>query len=92
VVAAIAAVPGGAKPPISSSGVPVPETASDVDVIEPEWVDKADDVVKTHRGDPYGEEEGIEELQEDYLRKRYGITVKDADNAKGSAADKPKGA
>lgn len=91
VVAAIAAMPGGANPPGSTSTVPTPATAADVDVIEPEWVDKAEDVIKTHAGDPYGEEEGIEQLQEDYLQKRYGISVKDADN-KGGSGSKPKGA
>jgi hypothetical protein len=56
-------------------------------VIEPEWVDKAEAVVREHQGDPYQEEEAIEKLQEEYLQKRYGIKVADP-----SADDtKPKG-
>jgi hypothetical protein len=77
VAKALAAVPtpGPVKP--SAADVPVPGAAADVDVIEPEWVSKAEDVVVKHQGDPYGEEEAIEELQEDYLQKRYGISVKE---------------
>jgi hypothetical protein len=83
VAAAIAATPTPGAP-VSS----LPTTASDVDVIEPEWVDKAEEVVRLHQGDPYQEEEAIEELQEDYLQKRYGVNVADP-NASDS---KPKGA
>jgi hypothetical protein len=84
VAAAIAAVPGPAAP---MPNVPVPTTAGDIDVIEPEWVAKAEDVVARHQGDPYGEEEAIEDLQQDYLQKRYGHTVADskADSSKPEA-------
>jgi hypothetical protein len=57
-----------------------PATAADVDVIEPEWVDKAESVVQQHQGDPYGEEEAVEDLQRDYLKKRYGHDVADANS------------
>jgi hypothetical protein len=67
--------------------------AGDVDVIEPEWVEKAEQVVRAHHGDPYGEEEAVEELQEDYLEKRYGFKVADPDQQKrGGATGKPGGA
>ncbi len=79
VAAAIAAVPGPSGPGVA---MPAPTTAGDLDVIEPEWVDKAEDVVRAHQGDPYGEEEAIEDLQQDYLQKRYGHTVKDPDSNK----------
>ena len=72
VAAAIAAVPG------PSPTTPAPVMAADVDVIEPEWVAKAESVVAEHQGDPYGEEEAIEKLQQDYLQKRYGHNVADA--------------
>ena len=70
VAAVIAAVPGA-----TSGAAQGPTVAGDVDVIEPEWVDKAEDAIRAHQGDPHGEEEAIEELQEDYLQKRYGIHV-----------------
>jgi hypothetical protein len=83
--AAVAAMPSsGAVPTVTSA----PIAAGDVDLIEPEWVEQAEQVVRAHHGDPYGEEEAIEELQEDYLNKRYGIVVSDP-----NASDtKPKGA
>lgn len=77
-VAAASAVPAPAA--ASLPGMPAPAVAGDVDVIEAEWVDKAEDVVQTHQGDPYGEEEAVEALQEDYLQKRYGLSVSEPDN------------
>lgn len=91
VAAAIAATP--AVGPTPAPVAPVPGTAGDVDVIEPEWVDKAEQVVMQHQGDPYGEEEAIEGLQEEYLEKRYGIKVADphSDGADAQPDTKPKG-
>lgn len=53
-----------------------PMIADDVDVIEKEWVDKAQEVVQKTEGDPHAEEEAVEDLQIDYLKKRYGLDVK----------------
>jgi hypothetical protein len=63
--------------PVAGGGVAGPSVANDVDVIEPEWVDKAEQVVRERAGDPYAEEEAIEDLQQDYLKKRYGYSVGD---------------
>lgn len=84
VAAAIAAIPSQGGP---TGAVPTPTVAGDVDVIEPEWVDKAEQVVQAHQGDPYGEEEAIEDLQQEYLKKRYGYTVADPN----SDSSKPEG-
>jgi hypothetical protein len=84
VAAAISATPGGPPPPPLAG---VPSTAGDVDVIEPEWVTKAENVVAQHQGDPYGEEEAIEDLQQDYLKKRYGYDVANPN----SDSSKPEG-
>ncbi len=87
VAAAIAATPAVGSPlPVGTS----PVSAADVDVIEPEWVDKAEEVVRAHQGDPYAEEEAIEELQQDYLKKRYGLSVGDA-SAGDAGPTKPAG-
>lgn len=86
VAAAIAAAPNPTPPAPAGSNVPLPGTAADVDVIEPEWVTKAESVVQQHVGDPYGEEEAIEELQQDYLKKRYGYDVTNP-----NAGNKPEG-
>lgn len=82
VAAAIAAQPTPTAPRVSPATGPA--TAEDVDVIEPEWVDKAEEVVQKHSGDPYGEEEAVEDLQRDYLKKRYNYDVSDpnADKSK----------
>jgi hypothetical protein len=66
-------VPAPAPPtPVASS---TPAIAEDVDVIEKEWVDKAREVVEKTAGDPHAEEEGIEDLQIDYMKKRYGKDI-----------------
>ena len=80
----VAPVGGQAPAPVAGANplatdVPLPAVAGDVDVIEAEWVDKAEAVVQKHLGDPYGEEEAVELLQEDYLKKRYGLDVAEPD-------------
>ncbi|HEY6737019.1 MAG TPA: hypothetical protein VI322_04870 [Candidatus Saccharimonadia bacterium] len=72
-------MPASATQAPQPQAAPLPNLAADVDVIEPEWVDKAEEVVRQHVGDPYGEEEAVEALQEDYLQKRYGLTVHEPD-------------
>lgn len=52
-----------------------PQTASDGDVIEKEWVDKAKQILQKTRNDPRTRELAIGELQKDYLRKRYGKEI-----------------
>jgi hypothetical protein len=84
VAAAIAATPGSSG---SVPGSTAPATADDADVIETEWVDKAEHEIATHQGDPYGEEEAIEDLQQDYLKKRYGYKVSNPN----SDSSKPEG-
>lgn len=74
VAAAIAAMPAPNAP--ASATLPFPVTAADEDLIEPEWVDKTEQVIAQTSGNPYAEEEAIEDLQIDYLQKRYGHQVK----------------
>ncbi len=71
VAAAIAAMPAPATPM-----VPMPGFAADQDVVEPEWVDAAEQVIAQTAGNPHAEEEGFEALQVDYLKKRYDHDVK----------------
>lgn len=77
VAAAMAAVPTPGAPLPTITATSAPDAALDVDLIEPEWVDQAEKVVLAHQGDPYGEEEAVEDLQQDYLKKRYGYSVTD---------------
>jgi hypothetical protein len=56
----------------NTSPVLVPMIASDDDLIEKEWVDRAKKIVSENRDDPYKQEEAVSELQKDYKKKRYG--------------------
>lgn len=73
------APPAQAGSPASSPVAGAPSAAGDVDVIEKEWVDQANRIIDQTKQDPYTEEEAIEALQVDYLKKRYGHEVKKPD-------------
>lgn len=60
----------------AGAGASGPSLAGDVDVIEKEWVDKAEQIIQKFGTDPFHQEEAIEDLQIDYLKKRYGKNVK----------------
>ncbi len=53
--------------PISDS----PAVAADEDVIEKEWVDKAKKIIEETKDDPFARSTRVNELQKDYLKKRY---------------------
>lgn len=64
--------------PLPAAAVPVPQAnddspavAGDEDVIEKEWVDKAKKIILETKDDPYKRTVRVNELQKDYLRKRY---------------------
>lgn len=48
-----------------------PAVAGDEDVIEKEWVDKAKKIIAETKDDPFGRSNRVNELQKDYLSKRY---------------------
>lgn len=56
--------------PVGGTGGPA--VAADDDVIEKEWVEKAKKIVLDTRDDPHGRASKVNELQKDYLKKRYG--------------------
>ena len=72
-VAAVAATNDVAEP--AAPNTVNPQMAADVDVIEKEWVDKIEATLIKTAGDPHAEEEAIEDLQIDYMKKRYGKDV-----------------
>lgn len=49
-----------------------PIVAADEDVIEKEWVDKAKKIITETKDDPHKRSERVNDLQKDYLQKRYG--------------------
>lgn len=59
----------------STAGDTNPTAASDEDLIEKEWVEKAKKVVEQTKHDPYLQGQEVSRLQADYLKKRYGKTV-----------------
>lgn len=65
--------------PAAAATTPPPSLAADVDVIEPEWVKKAEEAVAKHRNDPHAEEEAVEDVQREYLKARYNLDVKPGD-------------
>lgn len=52
--------------------------AEDVDVIEKEWVDRAENIIKTTANDPFAEEQQEESLSKEYLKKRFNVDVDDS--------------
>lgn len=52
-----------------------PLVASDDDLIEREWVDRAKQIVKSTQGDPFQQDIEINKLQADYISKRYSKTI-----------------
>ena len=52
-----------------------PLVAADEDLIEKEWVDKAKEIINQTKDDPHARTQKVNELQRDYLQKRYGKVV-----------------
>lgn len=55
-----------------------PDLAEDVDMIEMAWVNKAKEIIDHTKDDPHAQEAQVEQLQRDYLKKRYGKEMKAA--------------
>jgi len=64
-------VPQQSQPMTSST----PLVAADEDLIEKEWVDKAKEIIEQTKDDPHARTQKVNELQRDYLQKRYGKVV-----------------
>lgn len=69
------AVPVPAQAPLSQPATTTPLVAADEDLIEKEWVDKAKEIIEQTRDDPHARTQKVNELQRDYLQKRYGKVV-----------------
>ncbi|MEK7594085.1 MAG: hypothetical protein AAB436_00385 [Patescibacteria group bacterium] len=72
-------------PPILPAAVPqattpatagLPQVDDDGDLIEKEWVNKAKHIVETTRDDPHKQSEELTVVKADYMKKRYGKTIK----------------
>lgn len=67
----IAPVVDPADPVASQPITDSPAIAGDEDVIEKEWVDKAKKIIQETKDDPFGRSSRVNQLQKDYLMKRY---------------------
>lgn len=57
----------------SAQGVVMgPSFAADEDLIEKEWVDKSKEIIALTRNDPHDRTDKVNQLQRDYLKKRFG--------------------
>lgn len=63
------------SPQPSPSTLATPLVAADEDLIEKEWVDKAKEIIQQTMDDPHARTQKVNELQRDYLQKRYGKVV-----------------
>jgi len=70
-------VPPAQSPPQATSPptAATPLVAADEDLIEKEWVDKAKEIIEQTKDDPHARTQKVNELQRDYLQKRYGKVV-----------------
>jgi hypothetical protein len=58
----------------------MPQIADDTDLIEKEWVDKAKAIVEQTAHDPYLQNQEINKVKVDYLKKRYNKDIKLSDD------------
>lgn len=58
--------------------IDAPIVASDDDLIEKEWVDRAKKIVAEVRDDPYKQENAVTQLQKEYQKKRFGRELGEA--------------
>lgn len=68
--------PAGVSPDSTLTSGPI--TASDEDLIEKEWVDRAKKIIAETRDDPFKREAAVNQLQRDYQKKRYGRELGEA--------------
>lgn len=70
--------PAGSAADDVSATTPVanPPVQDDDDLIERSWVEKAKRIVERTRDDPYKQSEELTLFKADYMKKRYGKTIK----------------
>ena len=69
-------VPGTDQPVATTVTDDTPLAASDDEVMEQEWVQKAKRIVSQTKGDPFTQEKEVGKLQAEYIKKRYGKEIK----------------
>lgn len=62
----------------TNTGPTMPTIADDTDLIEKEWVDKAKQIVEQTKNDPYVQNQEMNKLKTDYIKKRYNKDMSQA--------------
>lgn len=66
----------GAATITQATNVNSPEIADDIDLIEKEWVKKAKDIVDATHGDPHKQNNQMNKMKVEYIKKRYDKDIK----------------
>lgn len=61
---------------ITSAAMAATMVADDIELIEKEWIIKAKVIVDRTRGDPYAQNQAINQVKADYLKNRYNKEIK----------------
>lgn len=69
------AMPTGQTVPDERALVPIPDEASDSDLIEKEWVLKAKQIVEHTSTDPFSQQQQLSNMKTEYLKKRYNKDI-----------------
>ena len=72
---AVPTVPAQVPTAPQATATATPMVASDEDLIEKEWVDKAKEIITQTKDGPHARTAQVNALQRDYLQKRYGKIV-----------------
>lgn len=68
--------PQSSAVPLTGSHSTTPAIAEDTDLIEKEWVEKAKEIVEKTKNDPYLQNQEINKVKADYMKKRYNKDMK----------------
>lgn len=62
--------------------VQIPQIADDVDLIEKEWVEKAQEIIKRTKDDPHTQSKELGQVKTEYLKRRFDKPQVDSKEAK----------
>ena len=65
-----------------SASLSMPQIADDSDLIEKEWVEKAQEIIARTKDDPHTQSKALGKIKSEYLKKRFDKETKDDSGAK----------
>lgn len=63
----------------SQKEITLPQEATDSDLIEKEWVEKAKEIIEHTKDDPYEQQRALSAMKSDYMKKRYNRELNQED-------------